>query len=79
MRVEALTDTDVDFATLAATCPRVTENWVNINGFPNQKGERVDISWTDVLFLEKCPNLDAIRLRGIFTGFPGWPGSYFFF
>ena len=71
MRVEAQTDTDVDFATqLAATCPRVTENWVDINGIPNQEGERVDVSWRDVLFLEKCPDLDAIRLRGIFTGFP---------
>ena len=71
MRVEAPTDIDVDFATeLAATCPRVTENWVDINGFPNQEGERVDVSWRDALFLERCPYLDAIRLTGIFTGFP---------
>ena len=43
--------TAVNFATqLEATCPRVTENSVDINGIPNQEGARVDVAWMDVLF-----------------------------
>ena len=47
----ALKDTVVSFATqLAATCPRVTQNLVDVNGIPNQEGERVDVAWRDILF-----------------------------
>ena len=43
-----LKDTAFNFAQLAATCPRVTENSVDINGIP-QEGARVDVAWMDVL------------------------------
>ena len=50
----ALKDTVVNFATqLAATCPRVTQNLVGINGIPNQGGELVDVAWRDVLYITR--------------------------
>lgn len=50
----ALKDTVVNFATqLAATCPRVTQNLVDLNGIPNQEGERVNVAWRDVLFFSR--------------------------
>lgn len=47
----ALKDTVVNFATqLSATCPRVTENLVDINGIPNQEAQRVDVAWMTFYF-----------------------------
>ena len=50
----AVKDTVVNFATqLAASCPRVTQNLIDINGIPNQEGERVDVAWKDVLYTSR--------------------------
>ena len=50
----ALKDTVVNFATqLAATCPRVTQKLVDINGIANQEGERVDVARRDLLFFSR--------------------------
>ena len=50
----ALNDTVVNFDTqLAATCPRITQSLVDINGIPSQKGELVDVAWGDVLFFSR--------------------------
>ena len=47
----ALKDSVVNFATqLSATCPRVTENLVDINGIPNQEAQRVDVAWRTFYF-----------------------------
>lgn len=47
----ALKDTAFNFAKqLAAACPRVTEDSVDINGIPCQEGARVDVAWMDDLF-----------------------------
>lgn len=50
-------------AQLAASHPKTSENWVDINGIPIQEEKQLIGSWEDVLHSEEKPDLQNIRLR----------------